>query len=76
MTGFQRTIASLGGLAAATAFMIAMIGPDGTHIMLMVAGLALAGVGLRHHLELWPQARIDLVASLGGMVLLLSLIHI
>ena len=74
MTGFQRAIATLGGLCAAVAFLIAIIGTDGAGITLIAAGIVLAGVGLRHHLELWPQARIDLLASLGGMALLLSIL--
>ena len=72
MTGFQRSIATLGGLAAAVALLTAIFGTGAAGIALPAAGLLLVGVGIRHHLDLWPQARVDLVASLGGMALLMS----
>ncbi|MEL0196422.1 MAG: ABC transporter permease [Rhodobiaceae bacterium] len=72
MTRFQRAIATLGGLASAAAFLTAIIGTGEAGMALLTASLLLVGVGIRHHLNLWPQARVDLVASLGGMALLLS----
>jgi NitT/TauT family transport system permease protein len=82
MTGFQRAIATLGGLAAAAALIIAILDPGGADMMLATGGLVLAAVGMRHHFGLnsglnfglMPQARIDLLASLGGMALLLSIL--
>jgi NitT/TauT family transport system permease protein len=82
MTGFQRAIATLGGLAAAAALIIAIFDPGGADMMLATGGLVLAAVGMRHHFGLnsglnfglMPQARIDLLASLGGMALLLSIL--
>jgi NitT/TauT family transport system permease protein len=82
MTGFQRAIATLGGLAAAAALIIAILDPGGADMILATGGLVLAAVGMRHHFGLnsglnfglMPQARIDLLASLGGMALLLSIL--
>lgn len=82
MTGFQRAIATLGGLAAAAALIIAILDPGGADMMLATGGLVLTAVGMRHHFGLnsglnfglMPQARIDLLASLGGMALLLSIL--
>ena len=74
MTMFQRSIATLGGLSAVVAVLLALgnVGEAGPG--LVAAAIALAAVGLRHHLGVFPQARIDLAASLGGMVLLLSVL--
>ena len=74
MTMFQRSIATLGGLSAVVAVFLAIgnVGEAGPG--LVAAAIALAAVGLRHHLGVFPQARIDLAASLGGMVLLLSVL--
>jgi len=74
MTGFQRAIAAIGGLCAAAALITAILNPGGAGVMLAAGSLVLAGVGMRHHLGLMPQARIDLLASLGGMALLLSIL--
>ena len=74
MTGFQRAIAAIGGLCAAAALITATLNPGGAGVMLAAGSLVLAGVGMRHHLGLMPQARIDLLASLGGMALLLSIL--
>jgi len=71
MTGFQHSIATIGGLAALVAAYLA-VGDAG--IGMLVASLALAAVGLRHHFGIAPQARFDLAASLAGMVLLLAIL--
>ena len=71
MTGLQRTLTILGGLAAAVAFVGAIIDPDGG-MALAAASLLLVGVAARHYRDLVPQARIDLAASLGGMALILT----
>ena len=43
--------------------------------VLMIAGsILLAAAGLRHHLGLMPEARIDLAASIAGMILLLKVL--
>ena len=74
MTGFQRSLGTLGGIAALMALFLA-IGDMAEAGLQMIAGsLLLVGVGLRHHLGLLPQARIDLGASLVGMLLLLSML--
>ncbi|MEC7210687.1 MAG: ABC transporter permease [Pseudomonadota bacterium] len=74
MTGFQRAIATIGGIAALLASFLAIGDVGAGGISLVVAGLALAAVGLRHHVGVMPQARLDLVASLAGMLLLLSML--
>ncbi|MEC7237265.1 MAG: ABC transporter permease [Pseudomonadota bacterium] len=74
MTGFQRAIATIGGIAALLASFLAIGDVGAVGISLVVAGLALAAVGLRHHVGVMPQARLDLVASLAGMLLLLSML--
>jgi len=74
MTGFQRSISSLGGASALVALVLAIanMGEAGWLLILGCAGLAC--VGLRHHFGVLPQARVDLVASLAGMALLLSIL--
>ena len=74
MTGFQRTIATLGGLAGILALALGIGGAGGAGPLMIAGSLVLAAVGLRHHLGLMPQARIDLVASIAGMLLLLSVL--
>ena len=74
MTMFQRSIATLGGLSAAVAVLLAIGNGGETGPGLVVAAIALVAVGLRHHLGFFPQARIDLAASIGGMLLLLSVL--
>ena len=74
MTGFQRAIATIGGIAALLASFLAIGDVGAGGISLVVAGLALAAVGLRHHVGVMPQARLDLAASLAGMLLLLSML--
>ena len=74
MTGFQRAIATIGGIAALLASFLAIGDVGAGGIGLVVAGLALAAVGLRHHVGVMPQARLDLAASLAGMLLLLSML--
>ena len=74
MTGFQRTIASLSGVAALAASFLAIGDFSEAGIGLLVAGLVLAAAGLRHHLGVLPLARIDLAASVGGMLLLLGML--
>ena len=74
MTGFQRTIATLGGLAGILSLALGIGGAGGAGPLMIAGSLVLAAVGLRHHLGLMPQARIDLVASIAGMLLLLSVL--
>jgi len=74
MTGFQRTIASLAGVAGLAAMMLAISDPGTAGIGLVLGGIVLGGVGLRHHAGILPQARLDLVASIGGMILILSML--
>ena len=74
MTRFQRTIASLGGAAGLAAMVLAITDLGTSGIGLILGGILLAGVGLRHRTGVMPQARLDLAASLGGMVLLLSML--
>ena len=74
MTGFQRSLGTLGGIAALMALFLS-VGDIAEAGLQMIAGsLLLVGVGLRHHLGLLPQARIDLGASLVGMLLLLLML--
>ena len=75
MTGFQRAIATIGGIAALLALYFAVGDAGAGGIGLVVASLVLAAVGLRHHFGIMPQARLDLAASLAGMVLLLSMLN-
>ena len=72
MTGFQRTIATLGGIAALVALFLAIGDVTAAGLPMIVASLLLAGVGLRHHLNIFPKARVDLAASLAGMLISLS----
>ena len=94
MTGFQRTIASLGGAAGLAAAVLAITDLGAAGPVMALAGLVLAAVGLRHHAKrdyakhdyakrhsagrdhagALPQARLDLAASLGGMLLILSIL--
>ena len=79
MTGFQRTIASLGGAAGLAAAFLAITDLGEAGPVMALAGLVLAAVGLRHHAKrdyggALPQARLDLAASLGGMLLILSML--
>ena len=74
MTGFQRSIATIGGLAALMAAFLALGDAGQGGAVLIAASLALAVVGLRHHFGFAPQARFDLAASLAGMVLLLAIL--
>ena len=74
MTGFQRSIATIGGLAALVAAFLALGDAGQGGAVLIAASLALAAVGLRHHFGFVPQARFDLAASLAGMVLLLAIL--
>ncbi|MEX0502942.1 ABC transporter permease [Alphaproteobacteria bacterium LSUCC0719] len=74
MTGFQRAIATLGSLAAAMALItaLAMFGQTGMALAAFSACLVI--LGLRHRFGLLPQARFDLIASLVGMVMILSIL--
>ena len=74
MTGFQRSIATIGGLAALVAAFLALGDAGQGGAVLIAASLALAAVGLRHHFGFAPQARLDLAASLAGMALLLAIL--
>jgi len=74
MTGFQRIIASLAGAAGLAAMVLAISDLGMAGMGLILGGIVLAGVGLRHHTGAMPHARLDLVASLGGMLLLLSML--
>ena len=79
MTGFQRTIANLGGAAGLAAAVLAITDLGEAGLVMALAGLVLAAVGLRHHAKrdyagALPQARLDLAASLGGMLLILSML--
>jgi len=74
MTMFQRVISTLGGLAALAALFLGVGDAGDTGVLLIAASLALAVVGLRHYAGVLPQARIDLLASIGGMALLLSIL--
>ena len=89
MTGFQRTIANLGGAAGLAAAVLAITDLGAAGLVMALAGLVLAAVGLRHHAKrdyakrhsagrdhagALPQARLDLAASLGGMLLILSML--
>jgi len=74
MTGFQRSIATLGGVSALAALVLAIGDIGGAGLALILAAVVLAMVGFRHHFGLLPQARLDLAASIGGMLLLLALL--
>jgi NitT/TauT family transport system permease protein len=74
MTGFQRTIANLGGLAAAMALITAFADLGEAGMMMPAFSLGLIAIGMRHHFGLLPQARFDLVASLAGMAMILSIL--
>mgnify|MGYP006253793979 FL=1 len=65
MTGFQRTIATLGGLSGVLALVLAVADAGEAGVLMIAGSILLAAAGLRHHLGLMPEARIDL-----------SLIHI
>ena len=65
MTGFQRTIANLGGAAGLAAAVLAITDLGEAGLVMALAGLVLAAVGLRHHAKrdyagALPQARLDL----------------
>ena len=62
MTGFQRTIATLGGLSGALALVLAVADVGEAGVVMIVGSILLAAAGLRHYLGLMPEA--------------LSLIHI
>ena len=84
MTGFQRIIASLGGAAGLAAMVLAISDPGEAGMALVIGGVVLAATGLRHHARrhhpgrqyagVLPQARFDLAASIGGMLLILSML--
>ena len=74
MTGFQRTIASLGGLSGVLALVLAVADAGEAGVLMMAGSILLAAAGLRHHLGLMPEARIDLAASIAGMILLLTVL--
>ncbi|MGC6452311.1 MAG: ABC transporter permease [Candidatus Puniceispirillaceae bacterium] len=74
MTGFQRTLATLGGAAGLAATVLAITDLGEAGLAMVLAGLVLAAVGLRHRAGVVPLARLDLAASLGGMLLLLSML--
>ena len=74
MTGFQRSISTLGGVSALFALGLAIGNMEAAGLPMIAGSLLLVGVGLRHHLGLLPRARIDLGASLVGMLLLLSML--
>lgn len=75
MTGFQKTIATIGGMAALVALFLSIGQADDAGWPIVVGSLALAGIGLRHYLGIVPQARLDLLASLGGMMVLLGMLR-
>ena len=74
MTGFQRTIASLGGAAGLAAVVLAIGDLGEAGLGMVLGGMILAVIGLRHHAGIMPQARLDLAASIGGMLLILSML--
>jgi len=74
MTGFQRAIATLGSLAAAMALITSLTVFDKTGKMLAAFSVCLIALGLRHRFGMLPQARFDLIASLAGMVMILSIL--
>ena len=74
MTGFQRSIASLGGAAGLAAIVLAIGDLGEAGLGMVLGGIILAVIGLRHHAGIMPQARLDLAASIGGMLLLLSML--
>ena len=80
MTGFQRTISTMGGLSGILALVLGVVDAGDAGVLMIAGSILLAAAGLRHYLGLMPEARIDLAASIAGMILLLtlllSLIHI